>query len=295
MRTRMLLAITLALMVVGGMIVYTFYEPERTDFATGSQRERNVEEGAKLFAANCSQCHGPRGEGAIGPALDRAEWKGSNPENDTAGNMNFVRNTLFTGKADPQPGVSMPAWSRSYGGSMDDEQIENLVNFVIYGDWSKALAYTSSPVYIGDLPAAGAETANEYDAQGKLLKTGTASTLKTLLQTKGCLNCHAIGPKLGSTLAPNLSNPGVGSRRSRDWLYKWIENPAAVRAEERGTNLFYPLDGTVKLFPFRPTFMPTIPMTVDERNRIVDYLSHIRAASNNPTVYVDMNGNPIKQ
>ena len=53
--------------------------------------------------------------------------------------------------------------------------------------------------------------------------------------SKGCLNCHTLG-KGGGKIAADLTD--VGSRRSADWIKRWIQDPPAMPASERGPNLW---------------------------------------------------------
>lgn len=76
-----------------------------------------------------------------------------------------------------------------------------------------------------------------------------------LMQQKGCMACHMINGQGASGPGPDLSH--IGSQpygalsNTADFLYKWIENPSALKPG---------------------TLMPAIPMTQDERNAIVQYL-----------------------
>ena len=105
--------------------------------------------------------------------------------------------------------------------------------------------------------------------------------------TKGCLNCHTLG-KGGGKVGADLTD--VGSRRTADWLHKWIHDPKSVPANQRGSNLWLiaptpsletpgpnsPPTPTVQAFPMNTTYMPTLKMTDEELNMLVDYLSHAK-------------------
>lgn len=69
-----------------------------------------------------------------------------------------------------------------------------------------------------------------------------------LFVSKGCVGCHSIGG-MGGQVGPALDT--VGDRRSAEWLYKWLHNPAAVKP---GTK------------------MPNLGLTDDERARLVFFL-----------------------
>lgn len=334
MSTRMVLSIAFALFVVLGMVVYVLFEGQRADYNILTSNEEYSHLGAELFAANCSQCHGPQGEGAIGPALNRPEWHAGNKDYDENNVFNFVRNVIHRGQYSPQPGISMPAWSKDYGGPLNDEEIEKLIVFITQNQWDKPLQYTAAPVYVAALPLNSAQkkqypstaadvlaakdpqkyggatpsaeqkklladdAKKDQDAKGPAYQEALANAekvrlilgnpdpakpgeklngLKQLIQAKGCLNCHALGSS-GTTLGPALTE--VGSRRDAQWLNDWIKNPAAMPANNRGPNVmpWFKGDNRTEFWPMQPTFMPTIPMTDEERGRIVDYLSNLKTA-----------------
>jgi mono/diheme cytochrome c family protein len=326
MSTRMVLSISFALFVVLGMLVYIINDNSRASTTTANTIQSAAILGAELYGPNCSQCHGPKGEGAIGPALDREEWHADNPKYDDSSVTLFLRNVLQRGQYSPQPGIQMPAWSKAYGGPLNDEEIETIIQFITHGSWDEPLKYTAAPNFLADIPAndvmkkqypataqavllaqnpqkyggdtptaeqkklLAADAKLEDDAKGpiyqeaqrnqeilrKLLGNRNPSNpsenlsgLKQLFQVKGCINCHAIG-SAGSTQ--------VGSRRTADWLDEWIKNPAVIPANRRGPNLmpWFEKDNRTEFWPMQLTFMPTIPMTDQERKTIVDYLSGLK-------------------
>ncbi|NWJ44555.1 MAG: cytochrome c [Chloroflexi bacterium] len=290
MSTRMVMSIAFALAVVLGMLLYILNDNSRASLTTISNRDEEILKGAQLFAANCSQCHGPKGEGAIGPALNRPSWKPGDKNFDFNSTYDFINKAMTRGQFSPQPGIAMPAWSRNFGGPLTDEQIDFIITYIIYGNWDdvlQVLTYTQNPNFSADLPANAAQKAKYPDAdkttpagvqQKAALDAELASTKKLIMQ-KGCLNCHAIG-SAGTTLAPNLTE--VGSRRTRDWLYTWIEDPTKVPDSNRGPNVqpWFSQYSTARteFWPMQPTWMPAIQMTVDERNTIVDYISELKRA-----------------
>ncbi len=78
-----------------------------------------------LFEKNCQACHGAGGQN--GPAMDLA-----NPEFQALVDDNTLRNIISNGL----PGTQMPAWARSAGGMLTDQQI----NAIIAGmrkEWAK--------------------------------------------------------------------------------------------------------------------------------------------------------------
>ncbi len=81
--------------------------------------EGDPNRGAALFDENCVVCHGRNGEGRIGATLAKS-WSSVRPD--------------LTIKTTIQNGVSgslMPAWGQQNGGPLTDENINDLVAFVL--------------------------------------------------------------------------------------------------------------------------------------------------------------------
>lgn len=81
--------------------------------------EDAVAQGAELFAAVCSGCHGPAGDGSIGqaPALDALDHAWHHPDAQ-------LREWISKGK--PGLGTTMPA----YGDALRDDGVEAVLHYV---------------------------------------------------------------------------------------------------------------------------------------------------------------------
>jgi mono/diheme cytochrome c family protein len=270
------------------LAVYGFVDANRGTSTTQRDRQIAVREGQHLYAQYCIQCHGPVGEGCIGPALNRPDWRPvingePNPGFDEA-SEDLIYKTIERGRASNQPGVQMPGWSVREGtGSLTDQQIDDLVAFIQYGTWEEVLNDAASAANLAeDLPSYPGFTDEEQLAQ-----------VKEVMLEKGCLTCHQMG-RAGGFVGAILTD--VGSRRNADWLRKWIKDPASVPPEERGPNLWLvgptatvplpsgvtPTAGaqpTAQRFIMNPTYMPTIDMTDEELELLVDYLSKARTTT----------------
>ncbi len=75
--------------------------------------------GASVYDQNCAVCHGTNGEGRIGAVLAK-DWPSIRP--DLA-----VRTTIERGIQ----GSAMPAWSQANGGPLTDDEINNLVAYIL--------------------------------------------------------------------------------------------------------------------------------------------------------------------
>lgn len=87
-------------------------------FATRTARADNPP-GGKLFATYCSACHGESGKGGIAPALTTAKFLSAH---DDAALTHAIQ--------DGMPDTGMPAWSKSKGGTLNDDQIEAVVAYL---------------------------------------------------------------------------------------------------------------------------------------------------------------------
>ena len=79
----------------------------------------DVRLGAAIFAKQCASCHGPRGQGGLGPALANRVFV----QNATDG---FLQATIAHGRAD----TAMPAFLGTHQGSYRTPQVNALVAFV---------------------------------------------------------------------------------------------------------------------------------------------------------------------
>ncbi|MFZ3332011.1 MAG: hypothetical protein WA197_15355 [Candidatus Acidiferrales bacterium] len=123
---------------------------------------------------------------------------------------------------------------------------------------------------------------------------GNADHGKVLLESRGCLACHAIGEganAVGGTFAANLSR--VGEKENYDYLVRWVHNPRQRSApycpyekKDLGPqdyakhNLPYvfdldhsrcPNDGH-ELVVQQPTIMPSLRLSIEDSRDIASYL-----------------------
>ena len=135
---------------------WLFFEQQRGTSAGVEQRADSIRRGKEIygappegpahgFQANCAQCHGTNAEGGvkgrtwIPPGTDKpAEVNAPSLNNvferqivqakkNPKDAYNYVYESISRGRA-PAP---MPAWGLGYGGPMNDQQIEDVVNFLI--------------------------------------------------------------------------------------------------------------------------------------------------------------------
>ncbi|PZC41942.1 MAG: Cytochrome c, mono- and diheme variants [Chloroflexi bacterium] len=127
---------------VASLGAYVWFDDGRRSEAEDQHLIESAERGARLFANNCSVCHGNAGEGLIGPALNTPAntlaFRSAN-----AGALGEIearfRATIECGRN----GTAMPPWAVEHGGSLNFFHIENLVTLVTTNSgnaWEEALA-----------------------------------------------------------------------------------------------------------------------------------------------------------
>ncbi|HJX61231.1 MAG TPA: c-type cytochrome [Dehalococcoidia bacterium] len=150
----MVLLLLLTVLAIG---LYWAWDSVRAERAEERQAETAAERGAHLFAQNCRLCHGRTGQGVS----ENAAFPGiplniePNRPTDAAQLKSLqlrLRDTIRCGRA----GTIMPPWHLDYGGSLNDEQIRQLVALITTnaGDaWEKELKYSTELDAQFELPA----------------------------------------------------------------------------------------------------------------------------------------------
>jgi len=213
---------TLALLIISGLLLtgYAYVEPRRQAEALARQERISIQRGIDNFTTLCYGCHGVDGTGAIvpgtdtagapmvAPALNRPDMR-PDPNDKDAYNAryDFVSKTIHRGR----PGTPMPAWGRTDGGPLLDEQINELALLITKGDtimpdgktaWAEVEQVAKEKIAHGSpepkRPTADTSTMSPQEAAGSAIFTGKG----------GCVGCHNAGYGGGAT-GPNLSHIGT--------------------------------------------------------------------------------------
>jgi mono/diheme cytochrome c family protein len=227
----------------------------RDKVASHQQLEKSVERGRNLYANFCFDCHGKTGLGSTDPTrkdlpglpLNKPTFKYDNLEKDPATLTtvtNLIRTTISRGRQKPPGQISMPAWSDHEGGSLNDEQIQQLMDFIMFGtdqEWADVVTVR--------LHTAGSEDGHlplEPNPPKPEVLTGVAlgKALTTNNPTAPCVTCHSFTPGTPSLLpqAPNLGHyasegPITDQNKARkaagdaDWLVHWIANAKSIKPD----------------------------------------------------------------
>jgi mono/diheme cytochrome c family protein len=212
--------------------------------AADRQLEHSIERGKNLYANFCFSCHGKQGLGNAENGVDGKPLPGkpiNNPafkyetlKDDPAKlktTEDFLRLRITRGKENPPPLFSMPAWADTEGGPFNREQVQQAMNFIMYGteeDWADIVTIRAH--------LEGNPSTEPDPGKPPAKLTGAAAAQQY------CTTCHTFDPNGQSTLptAPNLGRYGVDGPLNEelkrlkasgdpDWLFKWISNAPKIK------------------------------------------------------------------
>jgi mono/diheme cytochrome c family protein len=236
------IAFMLTMMIMG---FAALREPARLQEYTHAYNGRSIETGAKIFANNCSTCHGEEGKaelcydsageqiGCQGLPLNYAPLLCGDSADRTA-RMNamnwagtkdaFIQSVVAAGRA----GTAMPVWSAQFGGPMRDDEVANVVAFVM--NWESD-PLCSAPVITFDWPATAETFLTDFPE-------GDAVNGEALYTSYGCSGCHGtLDGSVAAAIGPDLANIEVDGATRVDgytaemYVYESILEPNAVIAE----------------------------------------------------------------
>ncbi|HZP95963.1 MAG TPA: c-type cytochrome [Candidatus Limnocylindria bacterium] len=232
--------------LVGGYFLLQIVPGSANLRAIGAEKqlETSIHRGKNLYANFCFNCHGKTGQGngengadgkpLPGKPLNKPDFKAASLQDDPQklkDTESYIRLRITRGKPNVPPAYSMPAWGQSDGGPLNDEQVSQLISFIMRGsddDWADIVnirahleGSPSTEPDPGPPPAAlsGADIAAQY-----------------------CVTCHSVDPNKPSTVpqAPNLGRYGaqgplndqlkaLKASGDADWLFKWIANAPKIK------------------------------------------------------------------
>jgi mono/diheme cytochrome c family protein len=187
--TRKWMSAGLVLMVLFALAfpLYRIYEPTRRAEAREDQQSFLADKGSDLFDANCVDCHGPEGVGAIAPALGAKEFLES--VTDTQ-----IRQLTAVGV----PGTEMVAYSNDFGGPLTATQIESISVYL------RSLEEDAPSIPNWRTPLVD----SDY----------TSGQLFSL----ACARCHGVDAEGIEDIAPDISQDSLTMLEDDDWIARRI-------------------------------------------------------------------------
>lgn len=197
-----------------------------------------IQRGMQTYAENCVVCHGANGQGHVGPALNKEEFRGD--PDDKKDVFDLIVSTVRDGR----PGTTTPRWEQvvtgewaSYtampmfgsvnGGPFNELYLRALATFIMAGDFRQVGAHIPPPNIPEDRELALSRMANAASLSEEENRLG-----KELFIDRGCAACHSISGIGGST-GPDLTAVGSWTTLTpvdqwENFLYDWIEFPPGV-------------------------------------------------------------------
>lgn len=116
-----------AIFVTGFLAIYFVVEPFRQEAYSEKFHQASVHRGEEIFfeEANCAQCHG--GDGSGGFAATNPEWPAPPLDNVMA---RYERDEIQEIIEAGREGTPMPAWAIESGGPLNDQKIEDVLNYL---------------------------------------------------------------------------------------------------------------------------------------------------------------------
>jgi mono/diheme cytochrome c family protein len=190
-------------------------ENDRMEAQTLNWDGRSIQNGAAIFANNCSNCHGADGKGlpGVAPSLhSRYFFEGRLADLQFAGSLHdYIKLTVAAGRPNnktSQWAQLMPTWSSRYGGPLRDDQVEDVTKFVLNWEedaklqtaetdpWQPFQNAPMTDIYTGQAVEAAAPAA---------APSGEPRPPQELFVTMACVGCHKLDQPQTAT---NLGQPG---------------------------------------------------------------------------------------
>lgn len=222
-------------------------ENSRMEAQTLNWDGRSIQNGAAIFANNCSSCHGVDGKGlpGVAPALNsRYFFEGRIADLQFTGSLHdYVKLTVAAGRPNnknSQWAQMMPTWSSRYGGPLRDDQVEDVTDFVLNweADAVQQTAETDPWQPFQNAPMTDVYTGQAVEVAAPAAPSGEPRTPQQLFFVDmACSGCHNMDlPQTDTEMGPVAPNMGnlyetAGTRVAGEdavtYVHNSIVNPTA--------------------------------------------------------------------
>jgi mono/diheme cytochrome c family protein len=166
--------------IVGLTIIASVTTPPQEPVAAAGTILEQITLGQNLYSLNCTQCHGPDGEGGViqGVAgLDGFKMKALHSQDEM---YTRTDETLADIIAYGQPNLGMQPFGQAYGGALSPTEINAIVTFMRY-TWDDRSVLPAGASLAGGIPPLKPGEVPSYDVHiGPLV-------------THYCVSCHSAG------------------------------------------------------------------------------------------------------
>ena len=136
--SRILIGLISILIAFSAVIYIGIGDGDRRVEFTQAFQGRSTERGAATFTEYCAPCHGLHGEGinSVAPTLNSKYFFTQRIKDiNYLGTIQaYVKLTVSGGrpvKSDPKYARNMPTWSATYGGPLRNDQVDDVVSYIM--------------------------------------------------------------------------------------------------------------------------------------------------------------------
>ena len=196
-KSRPVAVIIMSVMVVGIVVLtvmaaVTTPAQEVTGTIAGTVPEQ-ILAGQDLYSINCTECHGPDGEGGEVKGVEGLEGYIMKAIN-TKEEMNTRNDQTFTDIISyGQPDLGMVPFARAYGGALGPSDIEVIVTFMRY-TWDDRVELPQEVASANAIPTLAAGEVPSYEVH------------IAAIQKRYCVSCHRAGKKNNNYIMDNYDN-----------------------------------------------------------------------------------------
>ncbi len=170
----------LGIVVLSGIVLATTPPVAQSETAAAGNLAQQISQGQDLYSLNCTQCHGPDGEGGViqGVAgLDGYNMKAIHSQDEM---YTRTDDTLVNIITYGQPALGMTPFGKAYGGNLSPSDIDAIVAFMRY-TWDDRAVKPAGVSAVSSIPALGPNEVPSWDVHiGPLVK-------------RYCVSCHSPG------------------------------------------------------------------------------------------------------
>lgn len=260
--------VTLSMTIGLILLMYLIFEPQRRAASADIALEHSVERGAHLFAENCVVCHGPTGQGIAGAGFPLNTEDNQFPDDER---REFLRKTIARGRDNSTGHLpNMPGFLETEGGALNAQMIEDVINFIGYGDFNAVPRILTEEL---GTPIAAIPTPPQLGTpipRGPVMAPGPgADAPGAQVFAEHCVTCHRISPEFtaGGGVGPNLT--GIAVRGKIPTSAK--DSPSAIEANAEGLSRWIRNPQEIKPGTAMPGFTPD-QISDEEMNQLVAWL-----------------------
>jgi putative heme-binding domain-containing protein len=197
-----------------------------------------VNKGKELFVQFCAHCHGLSGDGDGFNAeyLDKEPAELSDEKFQAKKTNHQIFRTIQKGGVGVRKSHLMPV----FGNTLSESEIWSLVAYIrSFGEEGAQPVFLPQGVKterpLGEsVSAASIQAFREWFREEGEKASSIQAGEKLFRKKKSCFACHQLDEE-GGRVGPGLSRSGV--LYGPEWVYAWITNPQAYKAETRMPNL----------------------------------------------------------